>query len=298
MKTLEEKRIKFALSIMQGFAGGMLGGFAYFVISFSQTGGKNFNYAISFLPVFLVTFALLGCIKATIMWSFYRAIGRTLPALARISTSTFLSPLVLAFIALYFGFEENQIADFLVPILSLVIPVALIVGSSVKPWALFTFGSIVVGEVDHRSGSRSIFGTLGSLPLRFLGIGTTAYILLRIIDELQPVSTILQAQGAVILLAFLGAYPAFSAYITFRSPRKVSLCAIGVVLNAPVALIGVFSYRIYISSYWLHDTPPITAIFCGSFVFAWLIFLIARLNAKINSEPPLGFVGEETARSI
>jgi len=298
MKTLEEKRIKFALSIMQGFAGGMLGGFTYFVISFSQTGGKNFNYAISFLPVFLVTFALLGCIKATIMWSFYRAIGRTLPALARISTSTFLSPLVLAFIALYFGFEENQIADFLVPILSLVIPVALIVGSSVKPWALFTFGSIVVGEVDHRSGSRSIFGTLGSLPLRFLGIGTTAYILLRIIDEIQPVSSILQTQGTVILLAFLGAYPAFSAYITFRSPRKVSLCAIAVVLNAPVALIGVFSYRIYISSYWLHDTPPITAIFCSSFVFAWLIFLIARLNAKINSEPSFGFVGEETARSI
>ena len=77
--------------------------------------------------------------------------------------------------------------------LSMETPVALLFGSRVKPWELFTFGSIAVGEVNHRSGSKSILGTLGSLPLRFLGIGTTAYILLSIISELQPINTLLEA---------------------------------------------------------------------------------------------------------
>ena len=80
MKNSEDKKIRFGLSIIQGFAGGMLGGFAYLCFSFSLGGGKNVNFAISFIPYFLLTFAVLGCIKATIMWAVYRLIGTTVRA--------------------------------------------------------------------------------------------------------------------------------------------------------------------------------------------------------------------------
>ena len=286
MKNSEDKKIRFGLSIIQGFAGGMLGGFAYFVLSYSQGGGKNLNYAISFLPVFLVTFAILGCIKAGIMWSVYRAIGRTPAALARVSISTFLSPIVLAFTALYFAFEEDQIAALLLPTLSLAIPVALMVGSKVKPWELFTFGSIAVGEVDHRVGSRSILATIGSLPLRFLGIGVTTFILLNTICEMQPIKNLQTVVWTNFLLIILSAYPSFSTYITFRSPRKVTLCAITVVLNTPVALIGLVSYRIYREAYWVGYERLIFSQICGLFVAAWLIFLVARLSVNISEPIP------------
>ena len=38
----------------------------------------------------------------------------------------------------------------------------------------------------------------------------------------------------------------------------------------------------------------VTSIFCGSFVAAWLIFLVARLNAKINPEPSLSVASEKS----
>jgi len=286
MKNSEDKKIRFGLSIIQGFAGGMLGGFAYFVLSYSQGGGKNLNYAISFLPVFLVTFAILGCIKAGIMWSVYRAIGRTPAALARLSISTSLSPILLAFAALYFAFEEDQIAVLLLPTLSLAIPVALMVGSSVKPWELFTFGSIAVGEVDHRVGSRSILAIVGSLPLRFLGIGVTIYLLLSTISERQPINSLPKFVTTLLLVALYGVYPSFSAYVTFRSPRKVTLCAITVVLNTPVALVGLLSYRIYRDAYWVGYERLIFSQVCGLFVAAWLIFLVARLSVNISEPIP------------
>src|ERR1044072_6326670 len=147
MKTSEDKKIRLGLSMAQGFAGGMLGGFVYLIVSISQGSGKDLTSAISILPFFLVTFAILGCFKATIMWSIYRSLGRTLPPLARVSTATFLSPLVLVFIGLYFSFREDQIAFCLIPTLSLAVPVALMVGSGVKTWELLTFASIGAGDV-------------------------------------------------------------------------------------------------------------------------------------------------------
>lgn len=284
MKAPEHKRISFALSFIQGFGGGLLGGFAYMVLFLSQQSIHSLNLAILVTPYFLITGIFVGSIGAMFMWGIQRLTGVRLGARARVGVASIVSTSLVAFGVLYLEIREDEITSFLMVALSMAIPVALLVGSRVKPWEFFTFGTIAVGEVDHRSGSRSICGTLGSLPLRFLGIGTTAYILLKIISNLQPIDNLLQAQVAFILLAFFAAYPAYSAYVTFRSPRKVSLCAIAVVLNAPIALIGLFSYHIYTNSYWIHDTPPITSILCGSFVVAWLIFLVARLNAKIDSE--------------
>ncbi len=294
MKNPEDKKIRFGLSIIQGFAGGMLGGFAYFVLSFSLGGGKNVNFAISFIPYFLLTFAVLGCIKATIMWAVYRLIGTTVRALARVSISTIVWTLVVAFGGLYFEFSEEQFSSFLIPSLSLGIPVALMVGSKVKPWELFTFGSIAAGEVDRRVGSRSILATVGSLPLRFLGIGVTVLFLLHLIADVKPLNSIDKLVKLILLFALYGAYPMFSAYVTFRSPRKIVLTAFGVILNAPIALLGLFSYSIYSKAYWLGDTPLLVSRFCGAFVIAWMIFLIARLSAEIDSADSLSIIDRKS----
>jgi hypothetical protein len=285
MKTSKHQKIRFGLSIIQGFAGGMLGGFAYLVLSLSQGGGKNLNSAISVLPYFFVTFAILGSIKATIMWIIYRVIDRTPRALVRASISTIISTVLLAFAGVYFQFGENEITSFLLPTLCLGTLVALMVGSSVKPWQLFTFGSIAAGELDQRVGSRNILATLASFPLRFLGIGITVLFLLYVISEMQPVNTFNKIVGTILLFALIGAYPAFSAYVTFRSPRKIVLTALGVITNTPIALLGLFAYGNYSRASWLGEAPLIFSQFCGSFVVAWMIFLIARLSVNVSPSP-------------
>lgn len=283
MNNSEPKKIRFGLSIIQGFAGGMLGGFAYLVVCFSQYMKNDLNSTFSMLPPFLLTFAIAGCVKATLTWCIYRLLGNTLPPLARLATATFLSPFVLVLTIFYF--ESNLLSIFLIPILCLGVPVSLMVGSGVKPWELFTFGSIAAGEVDHRVGSRNILATIGSLPLRFLGIGTVALVLLSLVSGMRPIDTVNQFLAACLALLFFAAYPAYSAYVTFRSPRKIVLAACGVVFNIPIALIGLFCYTNYTETNWLGEFPLFMSALCGSFLVAWLIFLIARLSVNVNPAP-------------
>ena len=296
MEISEPKKIRFGLSIIQGFAAGTLGGFIYMVLSFSQGNGKNLDSALSLLPYFLLTFAILGCIEATIIWSIYRLMGRTLRARARVSVTTMLSTLLVAFTGLYFELNEEQITNFLLLTLSLGMPVALMVGSTVKPWELFTFGSIAAGEVDHRVGSRNILATIGSLPLRFLGIGTTALFLLSLISEIQPMNNANKIVGAFLSVSIVCVYPMFSAFVTFRSPCKIVLTTLGFLLNIPIALIGLFCYGLYDKAYWLGNFPVVISAFCGSFVVAWVIFLIARLSVNTGelSEAVSRVAGERT----
>jgi len=280
MNNSEPKKIRFGLSIIQGFAGGMLGGYAYLVVCFSQNSERKLDSAISTLPAYLLTFAIAGGLKATFMWCIYRSLGRTLPPLARLLTSTFLSPLVLVLTLLYL--ESSLLSLFLIPVLCLGIPVSLMVGSSAKPWELFTFGSIAAGEVDHRVGSRNLLATIGSLPLRFLGIGIVALLLLSLISGMKPIDSVNQFVAVFLALVFVGAYPAYSAYVTFRSPRKIVLTACGVIFNIPIALIGLYSYGLYKEPQWLREFPLFISAVCGSFLVAWLIFLVARLSVKVN----------------
>jgi hypothetical protein len=104
------------------------------------------------------------------------------------------------------------------------------------------------------------------------------------IADMQPVDSINKIVGLFLGSAIVGAYPAFSAFVTFRSPRKVVLTALGVIFNTPIALIGLFSYANYDKANWLGELPLIISEWCGSFVIAWMIFLIARLTVKIQGE--------------
>ncbi len=181
-------------------------------------------------------------------------------------------------------------------------PIALIVGSPVKPLELFTFGSIAVGDStsEFRAGSKSLLGTLCTYPLRFLSIGTLVVIVLAVAFEAQSVDQPSDIINLVIFPVIAAGYAGLSAYVTFRSPHRVILLALGVVLNIPIALIGLFLYNVYSHEYWrVNLIALLAAVFCGSFVVAWTIFLIARLNTRTTlvsspSVPDQHFLHSET----
>ena len=109
MKLLEPQRISFALSIIQGFGGGLLGGFAYLVLLFSQGDGHSLSKAIYLAPVYMLAGAIVGLIKATIMWGIYRLTGIRLRAIARVSVASIVSTLLVVFAALYFELSEIRL---------------------------------------------------------------------------------------------------------------------------------------------------------------------------------------------
>ena len=78
MKFSEHKKFSFALCLIQGFAGGVLGGFTYLIVSFREGTGTDLSLAIEIAPWFLLAGSILGSIKATVMWGFFRLIGRPL----------------------------------------------------------------------------------------------------------------------------------------------------------------------------------------------------------------------------
>jgi len=272
--------------LIQGVLGGVLGGFLSALIA-AIAWRETYISAIlelTFLTVF--TGGIIGMIKATVMWGVYRLAGIQLRALARVTATSIIASLFIAVIGLRYEFDETFLPGCLVWALSVGIPVALLVGSRIKPWEIFTFGSIAVGDAfDQRSGSRSILRTLCIFPLRFLSIGTLALWLLYLASQTKGIHLPGQILGGFLIFVIVGAYPFFSAYVTFRSPRKTVLLACGVILNIPIAFIGLFYYGLYDKAYWLGEAPLIISAFCGLFVAAWLIFLVARLSVRINPAP-------------
>lgn len=272
--------------LMQGLLGGVLGGFFTALVGGIAWRANDFWPELNLACIAVYTGAIVGVIKSMLMGGAYYLTNIRLTAARRVSATSIGTALLLAIIGRQFEFDEGFLVGCLVWALSVGIPVALLVGSSVKPWELFTFGSIAAGDAfDRRSGSRSILRTLCIFPLRFLSIGTLAMWLLYLVTQASNVHLPGEILGGFLVFVIVGAYPFFSAYVTFRSPRKTVLIACGVILNIPIALIGLFYYGLYDKAYWLGEAPLIISTYCGLFLVAWLIFLVARLSVRINPAP-------------
>lgn len=270
--------------MMQGLLGGMLGGFVAALIAVVAWHENDYEAVFQLASYAMITGGIVGVIKSTLMWAVYILTKIRLTAATRVSATSILAAIVIAVMGRYLEFDDGFLRGFLVWALSVGIPIALLVGSSIKPWEIFTFGSIAVGDAfDRRSGSRSILRTLGTFPLRFLSIGTLALFLLYLATQATDIHLPGEILGGFLFFVIVGAYPFFSAFVSFRSPRKTVLIACGVILNIPIALIGLFYYGLYDKAYWLGEFPLIISAFCGSFIVAWLIFLVARLSVRINS---------------
>jgi len=266
--------------LLQGFAGGALGGFTYVVTSVLWAGHPRLSTVIFLTPFFMIAGVILGVFKASIMWGFYRLTGIRMGVLARVAVASIGAFALATFFNFYF--ESNDFANWLIITLAPAVPTAVFVGSSIKPWELFTFGSIAVD--GERVGSKSVLATLGTLPLRFVNLIVLAVLILRYSCGTPNWEPFASPEINREIFAYPLIYIAVSAYLTFRSPRKVILPALGLLLN----LYGFYAFVLFFSHTRTHWTKGwmVSAIFITFFI-AWVVFLVARLAAPTNQAEPL-----------
>jgi hypothetical protein len=271
--------------LMQGLLGGALGGFVAAYVAAIAWKEDSFVMTLDLTSLAVFTGGIVGMIKATLMRGLVLLTGIQYRAITRVTATSILTCLCIAVADRQLNFDDKFLRGWLIWALAVGIPVALLVGSRVKPWQIFTFGSIAAGEVDHRSGSRSILATLGTLPLRFLSITASVLLLLYLTSEFARVRNINEVLLVILFLSVVGFYPISSAYLTFRSPRKIVLFVIGVVINFPIALVWLIALAEYLQE--SSEKVFIYVAISSSFILAWVIFLIARLGAKLSPAPSL-----------
>lgn len=127
---------------------------------------------------------------------------------------------------------------------------------------------------------RSIWQALSALPLQILSVTSLAVWLLFL---LLITGNVDWGLNSVLFLLIPASYFFFSAYVSFRPPRKSILLITGIVANVPVTFIAVFAYSA--------AGPPFRELLllisgiCGAFLAAWSMFLVARLTTPGTVEP-------------
>lgn len=274
----------------QGVAGGTLSGFILVLLVGLLVQDLHPGWAIPLTAVYMMMGAVAGAVKATLIWGAYRITGLHIPVLARVVFMTICTALLSGFI--YYKTGATADVDFAIGVgigWFAALPVALLVGSPVKPWELFTFGSMATS--NGRMGSRSVLATLGTLPLRVLSIYASIVWILTFVCERYIKST---AIGDDRLFTVPLVYLLVSTYLTFRSPRKLVLLAIGILLNVPAAFLFYTSYQInFKDELWGEEIPWLVNM-SGEFLVVWVIFLVARMcvglrTRTVPARPPVVF---------
>lgn len=258
----------------QGVAGGMLSGFIFITTISLWVGESHPGWVIPLTPVYMVMGAIVGVVKATFLWGTYRVTGLRMPAAARVLATTICIGLIAGFNYYRAGVTDHVQFTLGVGLVWLTaLPVALLVGSRVKPWEFFTFGSIATSN-GTRIGSRSVLATLGTLPLRLLSIYALVVWILTFVCVRYVKST---AIGDDKLFTVPLVYLLVSTYLTFRSPRKLFLLVIGILLNVPTAFLFYSSYQINFKDEWWGEQIPMVVNMSPIFLVAWVLFLVSRL---------------------
>lgn len=298
---MNSKQIPFQLEktvpgtfLLQGLLGGVLGGFVAALIGAVAWAETNLIMTLDLTGLAVITGAIVGVIKAAFMRGVIWLTGIRYRVITRVTATTLLAFLSIAVMRRQADFDEDFIRGCLIWSLSVGIPVALLVGSRVKPWKLFTFGSIAVDDVGERIGSRRILATLATLPLRFGSILAMATLLLYMLPHFPKADF----DDALVMSVFLSVallYLLWSAYVSFRSPQKIGLVVLGIFINFPIILLTLIEYRRYLNFPHPHGQPLMVTVILSSFLFAWAIFLIARLSVKTN---PASFLTINPNKSI
>jgi len=270
--------------VLQGILGGMLGGFVWVWALIYCTHEPQYMEMISIIPQTTFVGAIFGAILATVIWITHS--GSDLRTGAGMRVVLMIN--IIGVIALLLGRFSELVTDRHFPTwvtISLVsaLPTTLLVGSRVKPWALFTFGSITGfrNKVQTKMGSKNVCATFATLPLRFLSLTVLAVWIMKFSCErkldMDPTS------AAVLFLTPM-VYPALSAYVTFRSPRKLTLLMLAVGINLPHGLISTAAFANSSNTSWIDQLPQNVNFICLAFTVTWALFLIARLSVQ-TGEP-------------
>ena len=259
--------------LLQGWLGGILAGFIYIVAICLWEDPTSFTEPLSLMPYMFVFTSVLGVIKATLIWLPYRLKRFQPRAATRVAICSVWTALLAVATWLTYSNELTELAAWASTLLLGGLPTAMLIGSRVKPWDLFTFGSIGGERV------RSVWGTLGTLPLRFLSLIALALwiLLFAIIFDLEQWQIIVR-EGVVFIVP--AAYLLFSTWVTFRSPDKAVLFVVGCSLNVLLTVLGIFAYVRHTERVLLTQFFLLVSVICASFVICWTLFLIARLCVR------------------
>jgi len=282
----------------QGLAGGLLGGFLLIAGLTLWSDHPSRDWLMFLTPFYLITVGTIGIVQAALIWGTYRLTRIQLGVPARLAITIFCIGLVSFLIALkQENVNERNFAIGAGVTFLIFLPVALLVGSSIKPWELFTFGSIANGKNANRSGSRSVLATFGTLPLRFMSILALCFWILTNACEREPTDVYDARWGVAyafpkidismaLILGLPVIYLLFSIYVSFRSPRKVVILISGLVINIPLVFIAFYSnysHVIYIQGNWWSEAFFMIKSGCTWFLIAWGIFLASRLSVRLNN---------------
>lgn len=257
--------------LLQGWFGGILTGFVYTTaLCVLEPPYYLFDALVGALSFIALT-NMLGVMKSILMWTPYRFKKFQPRAVTRV-VLTSIATGVFAFVTgRLYSDDINNWGVWMIVLVLGGMPTAILVGSNVKPWHLFTFGSIAGKSVRTR------WGTIGTLPLRFMSLLALAVWLLYLAVQLGRDQWSWRLSWFFVLPAI---YLFFSAAVTFRSPRKLLLLIIGVCVNIPVAIVAAFPHAIRPEVFQESDVSLAIRVIGGMFLFAWAIFLLARLTVR------------------
>lgn len=279
----------------QGLAGGLLAGFLIIVGFTLWDDHPHRDWLMILTPFYMIMVSIIGVVQATLIWGTYRLTRIQLRVPARVAITIFCIGLVAFLIALkQENVNETNFAIGVGITFLAFLPVALLVGSSIKPWELFTFGSITNGKNAKRSGSRSVLATLGTLPLRFMSIFALFFWILTNACEREQTNVYDDRWGVAyafpeidismaLVLGIPVFYLLFSLYLSFRSPRKIVLLISGLAINIPLVFIAFYPYVIYIEGNWWSEAFFMIQRSCTWFLIAWGLFLASRLSVRLNN---------------
>ena len=256
--------------LLQGWLGGVLAAFVYVVALAVWDEYLKFDEALIVAVYLTILTTFLGVIKATIMWAPYRLLKVQPRHAVRVIVASLATGLFAFATGYGFGTRRpNDMAAWMITLLLGGLPTAILIGSSVKPWELFTFGSIG-GEKR-----RSVLGTLGTLPLRLMSLFCLAlWILFYVCQHLK------WTVGNVAILLVPIAYLSFSAYVTFRSPGKTILLASGLIVNLVIACFSILAHLNHPYADAVPTSLRSLSEIWAVFLIAWGVFLATRLSAR------------------
>lgn len=277
--------------LSQGLAGGALGGFLSLFLTTLREGSSDFWATLSFIPLCVVVGSIIGVIEAACIWGVYSSGGIQMRAATRVSLASGVATLIVVLAGLQFKNVESALSSLLMTTLSFAVPPALLVGSNIRPSALFRFGTIAIrGDgVDELFESKSVWAIAGTLPLRFLSLGIAGLWLLQLAREPKNATANI---GAIIVGSLPLLYTAISAFLTFRSPGKLLLLVLGILGNVPVVLGGLICFSLSRSFPSMHDVFILSQI-CLAFLFSWTIFLMARMSVDTSKLMPLSILPDK-----
>jgi hypothetical protein len=258
--------------LLQGWFGGVLAAFVYVVAMAVWDEYFRFDEALVVGAYLVILTTFIGVIKATIMWAPYRLTKVQLRHATRVVVASLATGLFAFATGYQFGTRRpNDMAAWIITLLLGGLPTAILIGSSVKPWELFTFGSIG-GEKR-----RSVLGTVGTLPLRLMSLFGLALWILFYVCERRAWTVETVATFAVPI-----AYLSFGAYVTFRSPGKTILIASGLIVNSVIACFLLLGYLNHPYADFVPKSLLSFSEIWTSFLIAWGIFLVARLSVHTH----------------